>query len=546
MAGYQLSTVDLSTKQNPGHNIFNMFYYKTILILITISNYFFWQPQALRNMTMINKARAYYVSPSGNDKNEGTRNSAFQSIQRINSLLLKPGDSILFEGDRQFVGSLKINFDNSGDQFHPILISSYGKGYASIYSGNESAILIHKSNWLVISKLKLTGSGRKKGNTHDGILIQNSRHISADSLMISGFQKSGLLISSSEDISVTNIFAYENGAAGISVEGTYAVKKSNHNIYISHCRAENNPGDPSNLTNHSGNGIVVGSCSKVLIEYCTATNNGWDMPRIGNGPVGIWAYEADSVIIQHCLSYRNKTSKGAADGGGFDLDGGVTNSIVQYCLSYENQGAGFCIFQYLYASPWHDNIFRFNISVNDGNVSDAGAGLYIWNSSRDSNQFDNSLVYNNTIYNSKAAAVSFSELSKRKGFAFYNNIFVGKDSLVKGNMGDDLFIGNDWWSLNKRFNIEGKTDFKSWAKLTGREMISGKLKGQNRNPEFKASGIAGLTSASALRRFGHYKISPKSPLRNSGINLLGKFGIHTGGLDFNSGIPPAEGIGASF
>ena len=113
-------------------------------------------------------------------------------------------------------------------------------------------------------------------------------------------------------------------------------------------------------------------------------------------------------------------------------------------------------------------------------------------------------------------------------------------------MGDDLFIGNDWWSLNKRFNIEGKTDVRSWAKLTGREMISGKLKGLNRNPEFKAPGIAGLTSASALRRFSHYKISPKSPLRNSGINLLGKFGIHTGGLDFNSGIPPAEGIGASF
>ena len=161
-----------------------------------------------------------------------------------------------------------------------------------------------------------------------------------------------------------------------------ASKKSNHDIYIGYCRAENNPGDPSNLNNHSGNGIVVSACTKVLIEYCTATNNGWDMPRKGNGPVGIWAFEADSVVIQHCLSYRNKTSVGGADGGGFDLDGGVTHSIVQYCLSYENQGAGYCLFQYLYASPWHDNIFRYNISENDGAVSDAHGGVYIWNSAK--------------------------------------------------------------------------------------------------------------------------------------------------------------------
>ena len=81
----------------------------------------------------------------------------------------------------------------------------------------------------------------------------------------------------------------------------------------------NNPGDPTNLNNHSGNGIIAGFCKNILIEYCTANNNGWDMPRIGNGPVGIWCYEADSVIIQHCISYQNKTSKGGEDGGGYDL-----------------------------------------------------------------------------------------------------------------------------------------------------------------------------------------------------------------------------------
>ena len=523
-----------------------MLYYKTILALTFFSYYFIRPANLIMQKSEMARPRAYFVSASGNDENDGTRNAAFKSISRINSVHLNPGDSVLFEAGHHFNGSLILQSDSAGDSFHSIYVGSFGSGYASLEAGNASAIIIQKTNWVVLKKLKLIGSGRKKGNTHDGLLIKNSSHISADNLLITGFQKSGLLISSSEDISVTNISAFENGAAGISVEGTYAVKSSNHNIYIGHCRAENNPGDPSNLTNHSGNGIVVGSCSKVLIEYCTATNNGWDMPRIGNGPVGIWAYEADSVTIQHCLSYRNKTSAGAADGGGFDLDGGVTHSVIQYCLSYENQGAGYCIFQYLYASPWHDNIFRFNISINDGSVSDAGAGLYIWNSSRDSNQFYNSLVYNNTIYNSKVAAVSFSELSMRKGFAYYNNIFVGKDSLMKGNVGNDIFIGNDWWSLNRGFNIEGNTDFESWTRQSGKEMISGKLKGLNRAPEFLGPVNTTLTSASGLKKFDHFKLLVKSPLRFSGINLRSLYDINIGSTDFNSGTLPAGGIGASF
>jgi hypothetical protein len=508
-----------------------MFYYKASFTIFLFCSYFIRDSFIDKHKTIMLHPRAYYISPSGDDKNDGSRNAAFQSIQRVNILQLKPGDSILFRGGSQFAGSLILNYDSLGDKLHPIILSAYGNGNAVIQSGNESAITINKVKWLQISKLKLVGSGRKKGNLYDGLLIKNSSHISADNLAISGFQKSGLQIYSSDHISVTNIFSFENGAAGISVEGTYADKNSNHHIYIARCRAENNPGDPTNLTNHSGNGIVVGDCSKVLIEYCTATNNGWDMPRKGNGPVGIWAYEADSVTIQHCLSYKNKTSVGGADGGGFDLDGGVTNSIVQYCFSYDNQGAGYCIFEYLYASPWHDNYFRYNISVNDGSVSDAGAGLYVWNSSRDSNQFYNSFTYNNTIYNSKASAISFSELSDRKAFFFYNNIFVGKDKLVKGSMGKDIFLGNDWWSLSAK---------------SRKELISGKIKGLKENPEFRQPGKADLRLASELKNFNYYKISQASPLRNGGINLSGKHVVNTDGLDFNSGKAPSTGIGASF
>jgi hypothetical protein len=494
-----------------------MYFSMVIPLVLLIWNSFFSKTQLAIDPPVT--PRSYFVSLLGNDLNEGTRLAPFKTIQHLNSISLVPGDSVLFESGQKFTGSLRLDQAYAGDSLHPVTICSSGSGYAIILSGNESAISIDHAAWMIVKKLKLMGSGRKDGNTKQGISILNSRQVFIDSLEISGYQKSGLEIDLSNDISVSHVFSSQNGFAGISVGENSHSKKSNRHISIVYCRAENNPGDPSNLTNHSGNGIVVSNCTDVSIDYCTATENGWDMPRKGNGPVGIWAYEADSVIIQHCLSYRNKTSVGGADGGGFDLDGGVTHSIIQYCLSYENQGAGYCIFQYLYASPWHDNVIRFNISENDGTVSDAHAGLYIWNSSRDSNQFHNSFIYNNTIYNSKVAAISFSELSERRCFTFYNNILIGRDSVIVGDIGNDVFGGNDKVSMN----IEKKSA-----------------------PVFRKSVATHVVSAVELKDFIKYSVSLQSPLRRDGLNLQILFGIKTGGSDFNGNKPPDNGIGASF
>ncbi len=491
--------------------------------------------------------KAYYISPKGHDTNPGTRNAPFQSIQKTNTVLFSPGDSILFEGGQQFTGNLGPRMTKLADQQHPVLISSFGTGYATLLAGQGSGIDIEELQWVLIKKLILVGSGRKKGNVRSGLSIIKSRFLTADSLEIKGFQKSGLRIDLSGDIIIKHIFSHENGFAGISVGGSGVSKKSNHHIYIGYCRAENNPGDPSNLNNHSGNGIVVSACTNVLIEYCTATNNGWDMPRKGNGPVGIWAFEADSVVIQHCLSYRNKTSVGGADGGGFDLDGGVTHSIVQYCLSYENQGAGYCLFQYLYASPWHDNLFRFNISENDGAISDAHGGVYIWNSSKTSDQFYNGRFYNNTIYNAKGTAIRYSELNERKGFLFCNNIFVARDSLDTKQTAADIFNSNDWWSLKHIIYPATTIGFES----TNDEQVNEKdpvtrKKLLNLNPDFQMVGRSALTSATGIKKFSHYKIPAQSPLRKIGVDLESLYGSENGVLDFNGKKPPLNGIGACF
>ena len=80
--------------------------------------------------------------------------------------------------------------------------------------------------------------------------------------------------------------------------------------------------------------------------------------------MGIWAWDSNRVVVQHNRSYRNRIA-GTKDGGGFDLDGGVTHSVMQYNLSYENDGAGFMLMQFP-GRPHRDNVVRYNISYNDG------------------------------------------------------------------------------------------------------------------------------------------------------------------------------------
>jgi Right handed beta helix region len=450
--------------------------------------------------------RNYYIDVNGDDMQDGSRAHPWKTLFAVSRRQFAAGDSVFFHGGQTFAGTLRVG--HGGSAMHPLWIGSYdgkaggreaaGDDEATIDGGDSSAVVLDGASWVNVRGLRLVGAGRKTGNVAIGMDVRGCHHIWIAGIDITGFQKAGLMIYSSVDVVLDRVDAHENGAAGIAVEAPD--KKGSRDLRILRCRADDNPGDPTNLTNHSGNGIVAGHCTNLLIDHCSATNNGWDMPRIGNGPVGIWCYEADSVIIQHCLAYRNKTSVGGADGGGFDLDGGVTNSVIQYCLSYGNQGSGYCIFQYWGASPWYHNVIRWNISEDDGGVSDSRAGIYVWNSSGDSSQFYDCLVYNNTVYNSAEAAISYSTTSARKQFVFYNNIFVGKDSLIRGDRGVDMFRRNDWWVLNGRGSAIGK-------------------KGLYIKPDFKDPGHTHVTTVESLKGYDKYRIVGQPVLKGIGASF---------------------------
>jgi hypothetical protein len=486
----------------------------------------------------------YYFSGRGTGEGNGTKQLPFTSLQKLSGLALQPGDIVFFHAGDEFAGNIVLN-NIHGTKEHNIVFTSYGKGKSRIDGGNKEAFIISSSGYFQIVNLILLGSGRKEGNATDGLKLIHCKNISVQNLDVSGFQKSGLLLYNCEAAEVNHVFAHENGLAGILVEGDYQKRISNH-IHIINCRTDNNPGDPTNLDNHSGNGILVGNSKNVLIEYCTATNNGWDMPRIGNGPVGIWAYEADSVIIQHCVSYRNKTAKGAADGGGFDLDGGVTNSVIQYCLSYENWGSGYGIYQYYSAGKWYNNTLRYCISINDGFVTDQAAGMLIWNGHNDDSTFTHFYAYNNFFYNEKKYAFCFETQSQHQRFSFFNNVFVAADTsdIFHGidNSTNDIFLGNVWMRRNGSFAQNGFDNLETWAKTTGYEQRDGKLTGNSfRHSLFKIPTHLTITDPYSLKTNSLLLSLCNDALRNKGIDIRKLFFIDIGKTDFFGHAIPLQG-----
>ncbi|MBL7697889.1 MAG: right-handed parallel beta-helix repeat-containing protein [Chitinophagaceae bacterium] len=491
-----------------------------------------------QNRLETNSGRFYYVSNSGNDSNDGSRANPLKTTQKVNSLQLKPGDAVYFEGNQVYDGPLSLTLN--GTEKDSVYVRSYGNGTAVINGGDSVAISLG-GQYFSISNIVAAGSSRDKGNKSAGIQLIEARHASLYKLQSHGFQKAGVGLWNSTDIILDSILAYDNGFAGIYVEGTDVTKSKN--IIIRNCTARDNPGDPTNLTNHSGNGILVGLSTNVLVERCVATNNGWDMPRIGNGPVGIWGYECDSLIIQYCISYGNRTQKGAKDGGGFDFDGGVRNSIMQYNLSYDNEGAGIGLFQYHGATPWYNNIIRYNISINDAAKTEGSGGIFVWSNDPDSNHLTKCYVYNNVVYSTHRAPVVFEPQSLNTKFYFSNNIFIGNGNLVNGPSSGEKFIGNAWWSPEEQATFRNFRTLQEWSAKTGQEKLNDRLTGIQANPLLDGQLTTTLVEPYQIEKLQNYKLKSNSPLKNKGINIEALYNIPKASTDlYGNKIPSGSAV----
>ncbi|WP_277227468.1 right-handed parallel beta-helix repeat-containing protein [Hymenobacter sp. YC55] len=489
----------------------------------------------------------------------------------MNSTPFKAGDQILFEGGSNFEGAIWVRSTVQGSVARPILFGSYGAGRARIISGTTYGFYAENIGGIELHNLEFVGSGRLT-NTNSGVIFHldladtHLQHVVLDNLSVQGYRDRGISIGSAngssgyDHVRVTRCVVSANGEAGL---GSYAqTLAAHHNWYVGSCQAFDNTGRADVTDTHTGSGIVLSGVDGVLIERCEAHHNGALNANPNGGPVGIWGWNCNNLIIQYCESHHNQTGT-TKDGGGFDLDGGCTNSILQYNYSHDNDGPGYLVAQYANAPPLHDVTVRYNISENDGRRHGQGA-LTLWSSGANGG-IQRAFVHNNTIYVSAPADNSQPKAVHISGEGFtdvglHNNVLqttAGLPVVVSLTTRGVLLQGNAYWSSGQALQIawgaERYNSLREWRAATGQEQLGTRATGIEADPQLQQPGTGGtlatLNSSRQLTSLTAYQMQASSGLLGTGLDLLSEFNRDPGPHDFFGNPIPSHGekraIGAS-
>ena len=414
----------------------------------------------------------YYVSLLGDDSNVGTsKASAWQSIERVNAAQLLPGDSVLFQANQVFLGNLYFTDQRTGRVGKSITVGSYGFGRATIDARTGAACIVKNMGGIHLRDLNFVGAGASK-NTNSGIIFINTlpgrvklEDIRIHRVDVSGFKHSGICFTAEPpdqswsgfcDVSITSVASHDNGDTGISCIGAWNPEREGYahaNFYVGNCSVYRNVGIPGKGS-HSGNGIVLAQIDGALIERCRAYENGSLNDYEGGGPVGIWVWDANRVVIQFNESHHNRTGS-HKDGGGFDLDGGVRNSTVQHNYSHDNDGPGYLLAQFSGARAFYGNVLRHNVSVNDSRKNRYGS-IHLWSTGA-SGGITDTVFYANTVFTTQSAdgdSAAVDCVSEGiRNIRFYNNRFQtdGKAILVRGKTNPNVLFEGDTFDADCRF-----------------------------------------------------------------------------------------------
>lgn len=507
----------------------------------------------------------YYVSARGSDEHAGTSpGAAWRTLRRASQATFGPGDRLLLEGGRSHFGTLWFRQPRCGaTPEHPLRIESYGTARAVIDAGAATGIYILNCGSIEIADLSIVGEGTATSDGH-GIFFFVDRpasdlaHIVIDGVDVTGFRKGGITIGSwvrgtgYRGVSVTNSVIHDNGEHGIQVFGFFKPGQSDYSherVRVSGNCVHHNQGDPSDeKRHHTGNGIVIGSVRDALIEYNVAHHNGGH--NVGgerdNGPVGIWAWDSDSVVMQFNESHHNRSA--TLDGGGFDFDGGVSNSLMQYNYSHDNDGPGFLIAQSHGVRANENNTIRYNISQDDGRRA-GQAGIMLWN---DGDVVRGVQIFNNSVFvgdGAEARPAAFKVAGDGHWeVAVRNNLFFasGDADLISNvaDSGEIVFQGNAYVAPEGRFRIRDSgvnySGLRDWRLARGQEQLGGRLLGLARRLAVSNEGGDGTGVGPSTETFSSFS---KASWLDAGLDLFMRFGIRPGNRDFHGNRLP---MGAGF
>jgi hypothetical protein len=465
----------------------------------------------------------YFSSSTGNDSNIGNESSPFQTISKLNSLLLGPGDKILFKKGDTFIGQIVVSY--SGSEGSPIIYDSYGIGELPVLTASNGAngvadpmstIRIIGKEYLEFHNLQIENErfDPEVGSDDDksfGIYIQSFKNLPSsgdfeDAVLFNHFRFSNLNLqniysvnsvgTAFNSIRTSGIYFFDAFVNDVIIEDCFFTDIERTGVwlrrYVSDAIIRNNK-----FIDIGGSGTIISVSKRVLYEKnlmrFTGSNSDSRMTARGSG---MWVFGSDNVVAQYNTSQH---ARGGGDSSGMHVDYGNTNILFQYNY-LEDSAGGFC------ETLGRNNnvIWRYNVSVNDGTTDKSGKNILLWVSDFAFNpqKSTNVYIYNNTIYQGRdyKNVMSDSEiLLKANSLNFINNIIYLEPTAKLGEKKYTYDVDTPNFANNIMFGGTIKSNFKN-LDTSRREL----------DPRFFDTG---------RRHFSGYKLLTSSPALGTALSF---------------------------
>ncbi len=243
----------------------------------------------------------YYIdSINGNDANDGSINTPFNSVTKLNSMTLTAGTKVFLRSGCSWSGQ-QLAFKGSGTNGNPIVIDKYDTGAAPLLAGNgltgQAVVYLYNQQFIEINNLEITNSphGPVNSDFFVGLYQNGTNPLGAD--------RRGVMVALSNFGTANHIYLKnlnihhikgQLGSGSTALNG--AIPKRTGGIYF----------DVLNTTEKSSsksrfNDILIDSCT---ISYCEniglAFDNDWNTYYPAGSDYNNWfARRYTNVKVSH-------------------------------------------------------------------------------------------------------------------------------------------------------------------------------------------------------------------------------------------------------
>lgn len=271
--------------------------------------------------------------------------SAWNSIEQANAVILQPGDRLLLRRGSACDGELAPQ--GSGTPASPILLGTYGAGSLPVIHGGShpAGLALFNQQYWEIEDLEIVGGSpygiHISGNLPELTHFRLRNLVVHDVPGIPVTKESGLIVIAPEpkapthlnDIVVDGVTVYNTSQwSGIIISG--AVFNDQEHAYGEHVEVRN-----SVIHDVAGDGVLLASLKHAVLERNVAWNTGMQETESIGTPNALWQWM--------CVDCRVAWNEGffsdspGVDGGVYDIDFGDIENVVEHNFAHDSQG--YCV-----------------------------------------------------------------------------------------------------------------------------------------------------------------------------------------------------------